>query len=54
VIGVQTPLGEQLLDVAVRKGKAQIPWRCIKKTSLPRPVLAAFLIGAINIISHSK
>ena len=25
VIGAQAPLGEQLLDVAVRKGKAQVP-----------------------------
>jgi hypothetical protein len=28
VIGAQAPLGEQLLDVAVRKGKAQIPPHC--------------------------
>ena len=25
MIGAQAPLGEQLLDVAVRKGKAQVP-----------------------------
>jgi hypothetical protein len=25
VIGAQAPLGEQLFDIAVRKGKAQIP-----------------------------
>jgi hypothetical protein len=25
VIGAQAPLGEQLLDVPVRKGKAQVP-----------------------------
>src|SRR5271168_1515116 len=28
VIGAQAPLGEQLLDVAVRKGKAQVPPHC--------------------------
>src|SRR6202790_4859640 len=28
VIGAQAPLGEQLLHVAVRKGKAQVPPHC--------------------------
>ena len=28
VVGVQTPLGEQLFDVAVREGKAQVPPHC--------------------------
>jgi uncharacterized protein YndB with AHSA1/START domain len=30
VIGAQAALGEQLLDVAVRKGKAQVPPHCQK------------------------
>jgi hypothetical protein len=25
MIGAQAPLGEQLLDISVRKGKAQVP-----------------------------
>ena len=30
VIGAQASLGEQLLDVALRKGKAQVPPHCQK------------------------
>ena len=28
VVGVQAPLGQQLLDVTVRKGKTQVPAHC--------------------------